>query len=105
MIPILWFALLGAMFFVFIVRPQRRKLQAFHEMQGMVRVGDTIITTSGLNGTVVEIDDESLRLEVAPGVVVRFARQAIGVILEAGDEPEGEAGAAEAGGHSEVHGG
>lgn len=115
-IPILWFALLGAMFFVFIVRPQRRKLQAFHDMQGTVRVGDAIITTSGLHGTVVALDDDSFQLEIASGVVVRFARQAIGVILDpedlgddadvAGEADEGEdPGITGADGHSEVRGG
>jgi preprotein translocase subunit YajC len=76
-----WFGLIAAMFFVFIVRPQRRKLAEFEAMQGTVEVGDEILTTSGLFGTVVALDDESFSLEIASGTVVRFARQAIGRIL------------------------
>jgi preprotein translocase subunit YajC len=85
-IPILWFALLGAMFFMFIVRPQRRKMQEFHAMQNTVEVGDEILTTSGLFGTVRAIDDESFELEIAAHTVVRFSRQAIGRILTEHDE-------------------
>jgi preprotein translocase subunit YajC len=85
-IPIVWFAFLAAMFFVFIVRPQRRKLQAFEAMQATVEIGDEILTTSGLFGTVRGLDEETFELEIAPGTVVRFAHQAIGRILTEHDE-------------------
>lgn len=81
LIPLVWFAALGALFFVLIVLPQRRKMQAFYAMQSSVRVGDEILTTSGLHGTVRALGDDDLDLEIAPGVVVRFARQAIGRVV------------------------
>lgn len=88
---ILWFAVLAVMFFVFIVVPQRRRMQAFHAMQSQLREGDEIITTSGLFGRVVTLDDDTFDLEIAPGTVVRFARQAVGRVLPpagGGDDPE-----------------
>jgi len=81
LIPLVWFAALAALFFVLIVLPQRRKMQAFYAMQSRVQVGDEILTTSGLHGTVRALGDDHLDLEIAPGVVVRFARQAIGRIV------------------------
>lgn len=87
LIPLVWFAALAALFFVLVVLPQRRKMQAFYAMQASVQVGDEILTTSGLHGTVRALGDEDLDLEIAPGVVVRFARQAIGRILSEPSEP------------------
>ncbi len=79
------------MFLLLIVRPQRRKIAAFAAMQAAVEVGDEILTTSGLFGTIRSLDEQSIELEVANGVVLRYARQAIGSILtedDAGDDAE-----------------
>lgn len=46
-------------------------------MQSSLGVGDHIVTIGGLHGTVVSIDDDVASLEIAPGVTVQFARQAI----------------------------
>jgi len=78
---ILWFALLAAMFLLFIVLPQRRRMQAFHAMQAALRVGDEVVTTSGLFGRIVALREDSLDLEIAPGTIVKLARQAVGQVL------------------------
>ncbi len=75
---IAWFAMLVGGFLVFIVRPQRRKMQEYQAMQDRLAVGDEVITTSGMFGRIVEIDDDEVRLEVAPNLTLRFARAAIG---------------------------
>ena len=43
-----------------------------------MEVGDQIVTTGGVYGTVVAIDDDTLDVEIAPGVVVKLARGAVG---------------------------
>ena len=65
----LWFLL---------VRPQQRRVRAQQEMVRSLEVGDEVITTGGVYGTIVDLDAEVALLEVAPGVQLRVARQAMG---------------------------
>jgi preprotein translocase subunit YajC len=67
------------------ILPQQRRVKAHREFVATVAAGDEVITTSGLLGTVVEVDGDVVSLEVAEGVVVRFARGAIAA--RPGDEP------------------
>ena len=72
--------LLAVMFVLLIVLParQRKKLQQQQqEMQNSLTVGTPVMTTAGLHGTVAGLGDKTVDLEIAPGVVVTFARQAI----------------------------
>ena len=74
------FLLLALVFVVLIVLParQRRKIQQKQqEMQNSLTVGTPVMTTAGLHGTVAGLGDRTVDLEVAPGVVVTFARPAI----------------------------
>ena len=62
----------------FMAMSQRRRQRDVQQLQGSIAVGDTVITTSGLYGTVRELDDTTAHLEVSPGVVVTYDRRAIG---------------------------
>jgi preprotein translocase subunit YajC len=85
---IMWFALLAVAFFVFIVLPQRRKMAAFAEMQSRLVEGDDVILTSGIYGTIVALGDEQVDVEIAPEVVVRVARVAIGQVRVMSDDED-----------------
>lgn len=75
--PLLYLALLVAAFFVFIVRPQRRQMAAHRALVAALAVGDEVITNAGIFGTITEIEEAVVRLEIAPGVTIRVARAAI----------------------------
>jgi preprotein translocase subunit YajC len=64
------------MWVLFIV-PQQRRLRAHQALVGRLQIGDEVMATSGLFGTIAELDDEVVHLEVAPGTVVRLARGAV----------------------------
>ena len=64
------------MWVLFIV-PQQRRLRAHQALVARLEVGDEVMATSGFYGTVVELDDEVVHLELAPGTVVRIARGAV----------------------------
>ncbi len=74
--------LLGfGLMWVLLVLPQRRR-QATHEnMVGSLKVGDYVLTAGGLYGTVTDIGEDDLGLEVAPDVEVRVAKRAIGALV------------------------
>ena len=73
------------MWVLFIV-PQQRRLKAHQALVARLEVGDEVMTTSGLFGTITELDDDVVHLELAPGTVVRLARAA--VARRIGEEPE-----------------
>lgn len=57
---------------------QRKRQQQVVALQASIAVGDRVVTTSGLFATVRALTDDSAELEIAPGVVVRWDRRAIG---------------------------
>ena len=66
-----------AMYF-FMIRPQRRRMREQQELQRSIQVGDEVITTSGVYGTITGEDgDARFWLEIDDDVQIRIARAAI----------------------------
>jgi preprotein translocase subunit YajC len=82
--------LLVLMWFL-LIRPQRRRQVEQQQMMGALAVGKEIVTAGGLYGTVTAVEDDEIRVEIAPDVEVRIAKRAVAGILS-GDEPELESG-------------
>jgi preprotein translocase subunit YajC len=76
-IALVYFALLVIAFFVLVVRPQRRRLAAHRAFLSTLRLGDEVITSGGVYGTIRALRDEAVELEIAPDTVIRVARAAI----------------------------
>lgn len=75
-----------AAFMFFASRRQRRAMQATINLHESLRVGDRVHTTSGLQATVTAIGDDTVALEIAPGVVTTWMKLAIRDRIEP-DEP------------------
>ncbi|MCX2732327.1 preprotein translocase subunit YajC [Saccharopolyspora sp. NFXS83] len=58
-------------------RKQKRAMQEQQKLQNSLEAGDRVMTTSGLFGTVVSSTDDSIDLEIAPGVVTTWVRAAV----------------------------
>jgi len=84
-------------FWLLVVRPQRRAKTRRADMVAALGVGSEVVTVGGIYGTVHELADDTIDLEVANGVICRFDRRAVAYIVEpqvpAGAEAEPEAGA------------
>ena len=81
---LLLLVLLLLAFFALVVRPQRARLREAQQVRASLAVGQRVMTTSGLHGTIQALDDadDTVLLEVAPGVQVRWAAAAIGRLLD-----------------------
>jgi preprotein translocase subunit YajC len=77
MVIAIYLVVLVAAFYLLIVRPQRRQQVLRRQMIATVGVGDEIVTSGGVYGTVVGLAEETLDLEVAPGTVLKIARGAV----------------------------
>jgi preprotein translocase subunit YajC len=72
--------LLALAFILLIALPARQRKRAQAQSQAMqesLTPGTPVMTTAGLHGTVVSLGDATVDLEIAPGVVATFARQAV----------------------------
>jgi len=66
-----------AAFMFFASRRQKRAMQATIDLQESLRVGERVHTTSGLQGTITRITDDTVDLEIAPGVVTTWMKLAV----------------------------
>jgi preprotein translocase subunit YajC len=74
-IPIL---LMIGIFYVLVLLPMRRRQKKIQEFQGALKVGDRVITTSGIYGLVTKLETQSVQLQIADKVRIEVARAAIG---------------------------
>ena len=79
------FVLIALVFWFLIVRPQRRRQRELASTQSALGPGSEVMLGSGIFGTVASLDEETLRIEVAPGTVVKVARQAVARVIEPQD--------------------
>jgi preprotein translocase subunit YajC len=68
--------IMGAFMF-FASRRQRKAVKATVDLQESLRVGDRVHTTSGLQATIAGIGEDTVDLEIAPGVVTRWMKLAV----------------------------
>lgn len=73
--------IVSALYFLFL-RPQKAKQRAAQQLASSIQPGQRVVTTAGMYATVVEIDDAGVLLEIAPGVEVRYVRQAVSRVVE-----------------------
>lgn len=80
LLPLMIIVLVGLMFVQ--SSKQRKAVKALKEMQDSLAVGDRVLTTSGLQATIASLGEETLVLEIAPGVRTQWDRRVIREKLE-----------------------
>jgi preprotein translocase subunit YajC len=76
-LPLLMIAVLAGGFWFLVMRPAKARQQAQLKVINELAVGDRVMTTAGLFGTIRDITAADVGLEIADGVVVRYVREAI----------------------------
>jgi preprotein translocase subunit YajC len=72
--------LIGGVFYFLLIRPQQRRAKQQQALVRSAEVGDEIVTTGGIFGKIIDIDedDDTLTVEIAPGTNIRMVRGGIG---------------------------
>jgi preprotein translocase subunit YajC len=82
--------LLFGVMYAAMIRPQQKRAREHQALVAAVQVGDEVMTTAGIFGTVTDVEGDVISIEITPGVVMRVARAAIGRRMSADfDEYEG----------------
>jgi preprotein translocase subunit YajC len=79
-----FFLVILAMFaflYFMMIRPQRAQQRKHAEMLGAIKPGDEVVTTGGIYGEVVQLDEERVMLEVDDDVRIAVARRAIATVV------------------------
>jgi preprotein translocase subunit YajC len=98
LLPLLLLALAFVVLVVLPMRARSRMTQQVRQMQASLTVGTEIMTTSGVYGRIVALDEQTADVEIAPGIVVRWARAAIGEVRRPAEDTTDEEGAGGSGG-------
>ncbi|WP_188113620.1 preprotein translocase subunit YajC [Nocardioides humilatus] len=86
----LWILAIAVIFWLLIIRPAQRRQKEIAQVQSSIAPGETVVLTSGIFGTVSEVDDLTMHVEIAPGVAIKVARGAVGSVIRPDDELEDE---------------
>jgi preprotein translocase subunit YajC len=78
-------AMVGIFYFL-LIRPNQRRQRAQRDLLQSLGIGDEVITIGGVYGTVRELDDEAVTLEVDDDVRIRFVKSAVARKLVFDDE-------------------
>ncbi len=71
------FVIVFLIFYFLVVKPQNQKLKAHLQLLNEIKSGDKVVTASGIFGKVASIEEDSISLEVAPNVKIKFDKEFI----------------------------
>jgi preprotein translocase subunit YajC len=77
LVQLIPFALVLAIFYFVILLPMKRKQKKVQEFLDGLKVGDKVVTSGGMFGSVAKIGDSSIQLQIAPNVRVDISRAAV----------------------------
>ena len=70
----------------FMLWSARRRQKTMADFSASLQVGEEVVTTSGIFGRITEVEDDRVRLEAAPGIVLTLDRRAIGAKVAPGGD-------------------
>ena len=71
------FIFIFIIFFFFIIRPQQRKAKTHRDFLSQIKLGDAVLTSGGILGTIEGLTEKFVTLEVSKGVRLRILRNQI----------------------------
>lgn len=74
---LIMFGMIILIMYFLMIRPQQKRQKEHRNMLESIKKGDNVITTAGLHGSVTDIDGNTLTIEIAPNVKVKFEKQSI----------------------------
>lgn len=77
LVQLIPFALVLGIFYFVILLPMRKRQKKVQEFLSALKVGDKVVTSGGIYGSIAKIGDEAVQLQIAPNVRVDVSRAAI----------------------------
>ena len=80
------FILIFVVMYFLVLRPQKKQQKEAQEMRASLKKGDEVVTLGGIYGTVKGVNDESLQIEIAKGVIVNVAKNSVSAQMKQEEE-------------------
>ena len=77
-LSLLPFVIILGIFYVMVLMPMKKRQQKVTEFQDSLKVGDKVVTTGGIYGTITRLAERHVQLQIAPQVRIDVARAAVG---------------------------
>jgi preprotein translocase subunit YajC len=77
LLQILPFAIILGIFYFLILMPMKKRQKKIEEFQESLKVGDKVITTSGIYGQITRLGEKSLQVQIADRVRIEVARASV----------------------------
>jgi preprotein translocase subunit YajC len=74
--------LMFVIFYFLLIRPQQKKAKEHRNMVDSLKKGDRIITSGGIHGTIVSLDETTINLEISDGVKIKINRGNVGAAMQ-----------------------
>ncbi len=84
MSTLIFFGLIFLIFYFMILRPQQKRTKERTKMLDAVKKGDKIVTSGGLHGKVVNVDEKTLLIDVGDNTKLKFERSAVSAVTREG---------------------
>jgi preprotein translocase subunit YajC len=75
---LVFFAIILSIFYFIVLLPAKRQRQKVQDFQAKLKVGEHVVTTSGIYGQITKVEERAVQLQVADKVRIQIARAAIG---------------------------
>ena len=82
------FAVIIAIFYFMILRPQQKKQKERQKLLDSIKKGDKVVTAGGIHGTIVGVEDKTVLLQITDTVKVKVERSSISIINKVGEVEE-----------------
>ena len=82
MVPVLMLVLI---FYFLLIAPMRKRQKTHNSMISNLKTGDKVVTSGGIYGTVVGIQDNRLRLKIADQVKIDVTKESIGSLADSSE--------------------
>lgn len=79
------FIAVGAIIYFLMIRPQQRRIKEHQNKVNSVRRGDVVVTSGGIIGKVVKVEDAEVQIEIAEGVRVRVIKHTLSDVRSKSD--------------------
>ena len=77
---LIFFGLIFVIFYFMILRPQQKRQKERQKMIDSMKKGDRIVTSGGLHGKIVNVDDKTVLVDAGDNIKLKFERSAIASI-------------------------
>ncbi|MBR5879138.1 MAG: preprotein translocase subunit YajC [Akkermansia sp.] len=71
------FGLIGVIFYFLLIRPQRKQQKELKERQDSLKPGDKVVSAGGIYGVITKVEQDAVRMEIAPSVTIKIAKTSI----------------------------